>query len=371
MITIRTGLPGAGKTLFTVNDYIARPPFGDAPAFRVLEDGSKVPIEVFVSGIDLNTDLVPFTPLEEPTRWMDCPPGSLVVIDECQRFFRNRSPGAPVPDYVAALETHRHLGIDLVLITQDPMLIDKHVRRLAGEHFHAKRTFGLSSMTMYRWQRCVDDPLDYHTKKEAEKQRRKYPKKIYKCYKSAEIHTVKRKIPFRVWATLALFLLLGPLGWFVFHHVSGMFAADVATFHPGSKVVNGSLVPSASAGPVGVLAPSPLVFRSTHPLQDFDHDGLKLKRVQAQELPSISEKFRIVGNISSGSEHDYVLVSRSGHFVTVPASHCQLLDGLEVCHFAGAYVSVNPTRGHVHKRRRRAAAQPLLPTQPIAQNVLP
>ncbi len=357
MITIRTGLPGAGKTLFSIYDYIARPPLGVAPVR-----------EVFVSGIDLVPDMLPFTPLDEPTRWMDCPAGSLVVIDESQRFFRNRPPGAPVPDYVAALETHRHLGIDLVLITQDPMLIDKHVRRLAGEHFHAKRTFGLSSITMYRWQRCVDDPLDFHTKKEAEKVRRKYPKKIYKCYKSAEIHTVKRKIPFRVWATFAVLLALGPIGWFAYHHISGMFAADVATFHPGQKFSNGAVVPSAPSVP---LVPAPIVFRSTHPLQQYAQDGLKLERVQAQELPSISEKFRIVGHISNGSVDDYVLVSRSYHYVTVPASRCQVLDGLEVCHFAGAYVSVNPTRGRVRRKRHRHAAQPLLPTQPMAANVLP
>ena len=358
MITIRTGLPGAGKTLFTVHDYIARPPLGSAPVR-----------EVYVSGIDLVPDSVPFIPLDEPTRWMDCPAGSLVIIDEAQRFFRNRPPGAPVPDYVAALETHRHLGIDLVLVTQDPMLIDKHVRRLAGEHFHAKRTFGLSSITMYRWQRCVDDPLDFHTKKEAEKVRRKYPKKIFKCYKSAEIHTVKRKIPFRVWATFAVLLALGPIGWFAYHHISGMFAADVATFHPGQKLANGSVVPSAPSVPLG---PQPIVFRSTHPLQQYDQDGLKLKRVQAQELPSISEKFRIVGSVSVGSVQDFVLVSRSGHYVTVPASHCQTLDGLEVCHFAGAYVSVNPTRGRVRRRRKRvAASRPLLPTKPMAANVLP
>ena len=359
MITIRTGLPGAGKTLFTVYDYIARPPLGVAPVK-----------EVYVSGIDFVPDMLPFIPLDEPTRWMDCPVGSLVIIDEAQRFFRNRPPGAPVPDYVAALETHRHLGIDLVLITQDPMLIDKHVRRLAGEHFHAKRTFGLSSVTMYRWQRCVDDPLDFHTKKEAEKVRRKYPKRIYKCYKSAEIHTVKRKIPFRVWATFAVLLALGPIGWFAYHHISGMFAADVATFHPGEKMQNAAVVPSSSV----VASPSvslPLVFRSTHPLQQFDHDGLKLKRVQAQELPSISEKFRIVGHVSAGSRSDYVLVSRSGHYVTVRASRCSRMDGLEVCHFAGAYVSVNPTKGRLRHKRRRVAAQPLLPTQPIAANVLP
>ena len=360
MITVRTGLPGAGKTLFSIYDYIARPPLGVAPVR-----------EVFVSGIDLVPDMLPFSPLDEPTRWMDCPAGSLVVIDEAQRYFRNRPPGAPVPDYVSALETHRHLGIDLVLITQDSMLIDKHVRRLAGEHFHAKRVFGLSSVTMYRWQRCVDDPLDFHTKKEAEKSRRKYPKKIYKCYKSAEIHTVKRKIPLRVWATFLVLLALGPIGWFAYHHVSGMFAADVATFHPGQKLVSGAVSPSAPSG-VSSLPPAPIVFRSTHPLQQYSQDGLKLERVQAQELPSISEKFRIVGRISSGGVSDYVLVSRSHHYVTVPASRCRKLDGLEVCHFAGAYVSVNPTRGRVRRRRRpRPAPASLLPTQPLAANVLP
>ncbi|WP_051690770.1 zonular occludens toxin domain-containing protein [Acidithiobacillus thiooxidans] len=370
MITLRTGLPGAGKTLFAIHDYIARPPLGSAESFRDV-DGSKEPIQVFASGVpfsDLGLAQLPVTILDDPTRWMDCPPGSVVIIDECQRIFRSRPPGAPVPDYVAALETHRHLGIDLVFITQDPMLLDKHVRRLVGQHYHSKRTFGLNSTTMFFWQHCCDDPNGYHEKKEATKARRKLPKKIFPFYKSAEVHTVKRKIPFRVWATLALLLALPPLGWFAYDHVSGMFAADTHTFEPGRASGHAIITPRD----VQAAAPAPMVFQSTHPLQQFNFASVKLKRAQLNSLPLISEKFRIVGKVSAaGGPTEYVLQSRDQHYVTVYANKCETLDGLEVCRFAGGYVSVDPTHGRVHKKRKHNLTSSMHSAAAQVQNVLP
>lgn len=351
MITLRTGLPGAGKTLFTIYDYVARPPLGAAESFRDV-NGSKEPIQVFASGVpfsDLGLSTLPVTILDDPTRWMDCPAGSVVIIDECQRIFRSRPPGAPVPEYVAALETHRHLGIDLVFVTQDPMLLDKHVRRLVGSHYHAKRTFGLNGTTMFHWQHCCDDPNGYHEKKEATKVRRKLPKKIFPYYKSAEVHTVKRHIPLRVWGMLALLLFLPFLGWFAYHRVSNMFGQSVKAFHE-TKYTH-PLTPGAPGTPASFAAPRPLVFQSQHPLQQFHDASVKLKRAQLSSLPMISEKFRIVGDISSNGVKHYVLQSASGRVETVNASRCESLDGLEVCHFAGGYVSVNPTSGTVHKKR--------------------
>ncbi|OCX76354.1 zonular occludens toxin domain-containing protein [Acidithiobacillus thiooxidans] len=369
MITLRTGLPGAGKTLFTIYDYVARPPLGAAPSFLEVE-GVKHPIQVFASGVpfsQLGLDELPVTVLDDPTRWMDCPPGSVVIIDECQRIFRSRPPGAPVPDYVSALETHRHLGIDLVFITQDPMLLDKHVRRLVGQHFHSKRTFGLNSTTMFFWQHCCDDPNGYHEKKEATKARRQLPKKIFPYYKSAEVHTVKRKIPFRVWATLALLLALPPIGWFAYDHVSGMFAADTHTFEPG-RSGHSTITPAD----VHAAAPAPIVFQSTHPLQQFNFASVKLKRAQLNSLPLISEKFRIVGKVSaSGGPTEYVLQSRDQHYVTVNANKCETLDGLEVCRFAGGYVSVDPTHGRVHKKHKQTMADTMRAAAAVPQNVLP
>lgn len=347
MITLRTGLPGASKTLFALYDYVVRPPDGRASvSSRHLEDGSSVPVSVYVSGVSgLDFDRLPgVIPLDEPTRWMDCPPGSIVVIDEAQRIFRGRPPGAPVPEHVSALETHRHLGIDLVIITQDPMLVDAHVRRLVGEHFHYKRAFGFNASTQYRWQECKNDPRDYHAKKEAEKSRRKFPKKIFSYYKSAEIHTVKRKIPFRAWLTLGFLLAVLPVGYFVYSRVS-----DIASSALGKK--SSGPVPSAGSAPVVV---PPVVFQSQHPLNGFKQASLQVRRAELSSIPKLSERFRLVGSISSGGIKDYVAVSSSGHYVTIPSSRCRSMDGLEVCRFAGAYVSVNP----VHPHRSHSGALP-------------
>jgi len=345
MITIRTGLPGAGKSLFALADYVVRPPDGFAPSREVFVSG--------VSGLDLDR-LPGVTLLDVPTRWMDCPAGSLVLIDEAQRFFRPRSPGAPVPEHVSALETHRHLGIDLVLITQDPMLLDAHVRRLAGEHFHLKRAFGFNASTQYRWQECKQDPRDYHAKKEAEKSRRKFPKKVYSYYKSAELHTVKKKIPLRAWITLGFLLAVLPVGFYVYYRVS----------HIASSALGKSAVNKAPSAPtVPVVAP-PVVFQSQHPLNAFRQAALKERRLELASLPAISQRFRIVGHISSGFRDEYVAVSSSGHYVTIPASSCRSLDGLEVCKWGGAYVSVRPV--HAKHRRRHALPPPSSPASPVA-----
>lgn len=340
MIVIRTGLPGAGKSLFALHDYVVRPPVGSAPSSRVI-DGVSVPIQVFVSGFSgLDFDRLPgVVALDEPTRWMDCPPGSVVVIDEAQRLFRPRSPGAPVPEHVSALETHRHLGIDIVLITQDPMLLDAHVRRLAGEHFHLKRTFGLNSSTQYRWQECKQDPRDYHAKKEAEKSRRKFPKNIYSYYKSAEVHTVKKKIPLRAWLTLGFLLCLFPVGFYVYYRVSHIAASALGNHSP-AKVTH---VPTAP-----VFVPS-VAFPSQHPLNAFHQAALKVRRHELASLPAISERFRLVSDISMGARRDYVAISSSGHYEMIPTSSCRSLNGLEVCKWGGAYVSVNPVRPHHHR----------------------
>jgi predicted AAA+ superfamily ATPase len=121
-----TGLPGAGKTLFTIT--------------AVKEQAEKENRQVFYHGIkDLK---LPWTPLEKPEEWPLVPPGSIVVLDEAQQLYRQRPAGSSVPPWVSALETLRHRGITLWLITQHPMLLDNHVRRLTGRHLHAIRRFG-------------------------------------------------------------------------------------------------------------------------------------------------------------------------------------------------------------------------------------
>lgn len=64
---------------------------------------------------------------------VDC--GAIIVIDECQRFFRPRPAGAKVPEYVQAFEVHRKQGLDFWLISQRPGQVDSHVRGLCEKHY--------------------------------------------------------------------------------------------------------------------------------------------------------------------------------------------------------------------------------------------
>lgn len=114
--------------------------------------------------------------------------GALLVIDECQRFFRPRAAGSAVPDHVAALEVHRHQGLDIWLITQRPGLVDANVRALCGKHIALRSTpFGRYK---YEWPEVGD--IDTKSSRDtAARTRYKLPKHVFGLYKSSEVHTTK------------------------------------------------------------------------------------------------------------------------------------------------------------------------------------
>lgn len=210
MIVLLTGLPGNGKTLYALNWVKAK--------------AEKEGRPVFYSGIkDLNTAVLPWTEFE-PEKWAELPAGSIVVIDECQRVFRPRMHGTAVPPFVAALETHRHLGIDLVFITQHPMLVDSNVRRLVGLHFHAVRKFGTQAATIHEWG-SVKENCDKNREGSVRHDFR-YPKAAYGWYKSAEVHTHKARIPMRVWVLLGVPVVFGSLFWFMYQRWSAKIEGE-------------------------------------------------------------------------------------------------------------------------------------------------
>jgi zona occludens toxin len=200
MIVTITGLPGNGKTLYALNWVKAK--------------AEKEGRPVFYNGIK---DLaLPWTECD-PEKWFELPANSIIVIDECQRVFRPRMHGTKVPPHVEQLETHRHLGIDIVLITQHPMLIDSNVRRLVGLHFHVVRKFGLQAATVHEWA-SIKENCDKN-RDESTRHDFKYPKASYAWYKSAEVHTHKARVPMRVWIFLALPFVLAGLVWYLWQQL--------------------------------------------------------------------------------------------------------------------------------------------------------
>lgn len=243
MITLGTGLPGNGKTLFMLW-YLKR-------------KADKENRPVYYHNVkDLNPDVLNWKTFD-PEKWYDLPSGSIVLIDECQDIFPKKPNGAALPEHFTKLNTHRHLGIDLFLITQHPSLIDNSVRRLVGQHFHSIRKFGLQRSTIYEWSSCASSPELDSTQKNSVVMKWKFPKEVFGWYKSAEVHTVKRAIPAKL--VLAVAFVIGVFGY-------GYYALDrfqqkgkeqqAAVAAKQSPVAQEGVVPVVAVAPVSAEQPA-------------------------------------------------------------------------------------------------------------------
>ncbi|HXC40360.1 MAG TPA: zonular occludens toxin domain-containing protein [Burkholderiales bacterium] len=204
MIVVTTGAPGSGKTLLTID--------------RIRQLAEKDNRPVFYNGI--KGLKLPWTEFDKAEDWWQIArdnPGAIIAIDECQRAFRPRAYGDNVPRHVEELETHRHTGTDLYLITQHPMLLHTNVRRLVGLHRHVVRAFGTHAATVHEWHNGgVKEQCDKPgSRDDSVKAMVKYPVDVFKLYESAEVHTHKRSIPKRVWVLLLIPLLVVVSGWVV------------------------------------------------------------------------------------------------------------------------------------------------------------
>lgn len=213
MIYLITGVPGSGKSLYAVGklvqDLLKDVPEGiekrrlvvDGIPDLVIEHDQMAPCK-----FDDDKKVLTCQDGDGINRWHEwAKPGDLLVLDEVQRYWRPRAMGSKVPEYIAQLETHRHKGIDLVLITQNPMLLDQNVRRLVGRHIHVRRILGMQRAMLYDWDGCQADP---HRIQSATKTMWAYPKDAYKLYKSSELHLKqKQKIP--AWMVLPVLAIAG------------------------------------------------------------------------------------------------------------------------------------------------------------------
>ncbi len=209
-ITLITAVPGSGKTLRAV---------------WYMRDAQKQNEQVFSCNVNgLKLDGV--TDFEDPTRWEELPRGSVLIVDECQKFFRA---DRGVPEYIKAMEEIRHRGIRLILLTQHPALIHGNIRALVGAHEHLVRENGKESATVYTRSRVIDNVRsdkglaaeDHHTWA--------FPKDCYDLYKSAEVHTVKRTIPHKYKRAAVMVLVAGSILGFVVWRVNAAMQPDAGS----------------------------------------------------------------------------------------------------------------------------------------------
>ncbi len=221
-ITLLTGLPGAGKSLRAITLGLAFKAEGRtvyAAGFKELdyEATGFLPLPSAFDAFDrANLD---DNGLIKPD-WMLLE-NAVILYDECYSVMPTRAAGRPVPVHIDALARHRHYNIDLIFVTQKHDQIDVFVRGLVKEHVHVVNKFGFAGAVLKTW-----GEFQLNTKATADASPFwKYPKQNYRLYKSATTHSIKKKIPWYLWAPIPLVALIGYLVWSVAHNFGAKEAA--------------------------------------------------------------------------------------------------------------------------------------------------
>lgn len=297
-ITLVTGTPGAGKTLHAVSTLL--------PAFAAQSIGASNR-RILVDGIkDLIVDheMMPPTIYNAMTEkitcdgqgvlnwWEWCKPGDVIVIDEVQRMWRPRGNGSKVPQMIAELETHRHRGVDFIIITQHPMLLDQNARRLVDRHIHIRRMWGGNRAVRYEWDHCSSpDKVG-----DAGKSYWPYPKDAFKYYKSSELHTKQGgKAP----AALFIFAL-------------AVFALPAAAYFGVSGVK-------------GMLSPVP---KDAHLAASNSLSTHAKQSAKGETVSVASGPLAVVPLVATPAQPEKTVVVFQGCISTVKRCQCFTVDGL-------------------------------------------
>lgn len=277
MITLETGLPGAGKTLYCV-DKLLRLLVGsevksidDATGLEVITkrviysniNGLLFDHEKIGAGAEWSMDKTGAWVQPEGgdkfglNNWHEwAKPGSIIVFDEIQKPWPKAAAGSKVPPCITALETHRHMGVDFICLTQHPMLIHGNLVQLVGRHLHVRRMGNMGLAIVYEWDGCSKTLL---YKNALSKSPLRYSKDAFALYKSSELHTkTPRKIPTLVFGAIFGLIAMVAFAPTVYQRIGDRISpppaklASVSAPKPAAPVVPGQ----TSAAVVPVVAAS-------------------------------------------------------------------------------------------------------------------
>lgn len=248
MLYLVTGANGAGKTLLTLKHV------------REMADKEARPV-CYNGRFDLNED----GPLRAWRKidikdWQAEPDGTIFFVDECHNDFPIRPASMAVPEYVRMLAEHRKRGFDFFLITQHPQNIDAFVRRLIGNpgwHRHLKRIAGAGIVSQLQWDAVNPQCERPGSGDSGQVTTVPFPKEVYTWYRSAQLHTAKRKIPRAVYVLVGAAVLVPALTWTALHQVR----KNVIGQAPQAARVASGAVSDAGPGskPEHVLTPAEYV----------------------------------------------------------------------------------------------------------------
>jgi len=254
MITVITGTPGAGKTLYAIQKLLL-PLVGTDVVQEVDGVVTIHPRTIYtnIKGLTIDHEFIDGGDVNGLRDWhLWAKPGAVIVFDEVQKIWSPRANGSAVPDDIQALETHRHMGVDFILITQNVMLVDRNIHALGGRHLHVRRVANMPFATVYEWDHVSRQLL---FAKSITKSFFKHDKKVYKLYHSADLHTKQpRKMPGVLWFLLIAVVVLAWKGPDAFRGLTGKPISTPASAASSSSTSS----PAAAAAASGAVAAGPV-----------------------------------------------------------------------------------------------------------------
>ena len=307
-MTLITGLPGSGKSLEVVR--MMRDDFKDRKKYAANFPGLA---------FDL-LDIEEFNPMD----WAKCDAGSVLFIDEAWEYFEARGPHKMPPDVIKEFARHRHYGLDIFLVCQGPFQLDSHVRALIENHLHVIRPFGMKYSIIRKFRGVNAFPGDKQSMKDTVDvaTKRRFDKTLFPFYKSAEVHTVKRKIPFKMIGSFAVIIACGWAIWNMVAWGKDFYAKqEILTGQPGAPPVDAAASPvhespGAAFGLGGTAGALPLLGTSEFAAAKFAH---KSNHYFGEALAV------------DGAPWTAVKYSQVGEVISKPKPYCALAEEIEKC----------------------------------------
>lgn len=312
MFVMRTGLQGNGKTLNTIKEV-------DLKAAR---EGRTV-FYCNITGLNPGHPILKadWRPFEDPTKWYELPPNSIIVIDEAQTWFRVRPQGSKVPEYASRLEIMRKDGHELHAITQSPKLIDAHMRELCNMHVHYHRGFGGKVIKRWEFQKpelsVNSNKLNFEN---GEATRITIDKAYFGTYESVKegtAHHMKFRPPKALYVVFAC-LLIG----------AGLVYRLIDSYNTKTAANEEASVAEATSSPSGVF--------------QLPGAGPQLLPVTIEEYIAV-RKPRIEGVPSSAPIYDELTKP-----VTFPRPSCYATKSEEIINYRRKHLKLGNRHGRLH-----------------------
>jgi zona occludens toxin (predicted ATPase) len=220
MIYLVTGRPGAGKTS-NILAMLIRESSVKTSLFGLRRvPGLFTNRQVLINHVD-GLDFPSFGKISDADIIAcNVPQGAVILIDEGHRLFPKRPSAAQVPDHVSWWAEHRHAGVDLYLVTQNPADVDFAIRTRVESHTHYVKAFGLNTMS-YTWPGVCDKPDNRYERNEAIKKSVSVDKSVFARYTSTTQDTTQRRVPALFYWLPLLFLAVVISGWYGISSVMG------------------------------------------------------------------------------------------------------------------------------------------------------